>query len=156
MLRKLQIAFSGTCGTIGALLIALWVRSYTYHDVYDLDPGRSVMLRIASERGCMQMAPWVFDRDSLPMPYVRHVCIPVALLGKPTPKWRPWVYVKQNYLDGSVERSLVLPYWFLVASFGSLSMVFPVVRTRRYSVRALLIVTALVALVLGLIAVFNR
>jgi hypothetical protein len=156
ILGLLKIAFTATCGTICTVLIAFWVRSYTFHDVYDLDAGRAAMLRIVSEHGLMQIAPWVFERDSLPVPYLRHVSIPVALLGKPATKWRPWLYGKQNYFDGAVERWLVVSYWFLVAFFGSLSIVFPVINTRRFSVRSLLVVTTLIAVVLGLVALVSR
>jgi hypothetical protein len=114
------------------------------------------MLCVYSWEGVILFAPWVFSSGLRPEAGFTHDAILNvdleaihAKAGRPLKKWHSWKYSKHNYPDGSTERDLFLPHWFLAVVVGSIGAV-PWIK-RRFSVRTLLIATALVAVGLWLI-----
>jgi hypothetical protein len=120
--RKPRIAWSTFCGIACALLIVLWVRSYSDYAIINWNLDGDHVLRAMHHRGTV---------------YAEHRHI------KPYPMGR--FFVQENWMT-----LLKLPYWFLaftVAVFGSL----PWFIQRPFTLRTLLIATTLVAVVLGMV-----
>jgi hypothetical protein len=146
MLKYLRFAWSVGCGIVCLLLIAMWVRSYYFHDYGEFDyASRAIILDSARGETAIGTYP-----------------LPVRF---PT-NWRSWVTDEMDWLPGTgfvrpatvlgfalitIERHtwLFMPYWFhtmLFVAFGA----GPWIR-RQFSLRTLLIATTLVAVVLGII-----
>jgi hypothetical protein len=51
--RKLRIAFSSMCGIVFLLLIALWVRSYSWHDYITVAQANVRFIQLETHRGSM-------------------------------------------------------------------------------------------------------
>jgi hypothetical protein len=147
--RKLRIAFSAACLIACVLLIALWVRSYTWAESYYKDVGQIycggsllrgvVVLHWLDASKCQNS-----DRGYTwgPAPGVR--------LDKTFPVHFYGFFFTKN----TTGLSLVVPIWFLmVVSIGC--AVAPWL-SWRFSIRTLLIAMTLVAVVLGLIVVLSR
>jgi hypothetical protein len=118
------------------------------------------MLRVVSREGVVLFAPWVFGSGRRPVAGITHRAISNVQLeaiqakaGTTLKKWHPWKYSKHNYAGGSIERDLTLPHWFLVAVVGTIGVW--IKYPPRFSLRALLITTSLVAVGLGVIVLLN-
>lgn len=136
--RKLRITFSAACGIVCLLLIALWVRSYWWADLINVDAPSPLAIQLTSARG-----------------------ITTASIYKSEQGW-DWVRVPPEYfpIGGSEKCSFQLyelkgvwtimaPHWFselLSATFA----VVPWLRWR-FSLRTLLIAITLMAVVLGVL-----
>jgi hypothetical protein len=135
------------------MLIALWARSYTYSDSWDLHSGR-IMLRVLSRKGVVVIAPWVFTNRSSQVKFTHHTnsiaqseAFEVVSTGRPL---RPWKIGRHSYPTGSVEYDLILPHWFLAVASTTLAGV-PWLRwSARFSLRTLLVTTTLIAVALGM------
>ena len=138
--RKLRIALSATCLIACALLIVLWVRSYWWGDVLQF---RSFPedFGIGSVHGVIGA-----DGNINPLKYIS------------SPGWKLWSYPTFKEMTRSpflykyapaVGFELNLPHWLPSLIFGMLATL-PWIR--RFSLRALLVATTLIAMVLGLIA----
>jgi hypothetical protein len=143
--RKLRIAWSVVCAIACVLLIALWVRSYTWRDgVW----GRFSDLQgfvLSSYEGRIQLA---LERGLGIFPWRIVYAEPVERNGPP------------NYFP-AIECPLstfgqywAMPYWLLLALLSPLAAA-PWLRLR-FSLRTLLIATTLVAVVLGAIVYSSR
>jgi hypothetical protein len=130
-LRKLRIAFSILCGIVCLLLIGLWVRSYYY---YDLGTSRIVVMR-----GNLYLAQMLAIGPS----------------GTSTAKFRRTMLGTYAVPAGDfiVEplNAFAIPQWLLVLSVLLLAVAPWLPRSRRFSLRTLLIATTLVAFVLGMV-----
>jgi len=140
--RNLRIAWSVAWTLACALLIALWVRSYSWFD----------MSTSTSRHALSVTDGWLFWDT------------PIAAVLKPKPAAPRPPVVKEHFgfvsLSLSVatvqpidrfalmRRGKALPFWVPVLLAGTLAAV--VWRHWKFSLRTLLIVTTLVALVLGL------
>ena len=134
--RKLRIAWSVFCGLACVLLVVLWVRSYTWWDNVDSGGGHSIdsfggRLLIDEEIGFSQ-PDWTASLVSGP------------ILGS-TIEWSTFPTA------GTITRGTgtAIPDWLLVLTSGVFAAA-PWLRWH-YSLRTLLIATALVAVVLGAI-----
>jgi hypothetical protein len=135
--RKLRIAWSVGCGLLCLLLIALWVRSYWASDnvswVYSTPRGIAATVFAGQIQISKYLyaganrVEWRLNRSTEESPVM----------------WK----LGLGYGPGSV----VLPLWLLAILTGVLSLA-PWFSLKRFSLRALLIATALVAVVLGLVA----
>jgi hypothetical protein len=125
------------------LLIALWVRSYSWTDQLSGPLFQLGILQVSSIRGGLvaQVNPhrpgyqWNVDH------YYRN---------------RPWVARLPFRFGGEFRRipnGLTMPHWFLVLVVGSVAAILWTPWSRRFSLRTLLIATTLVAIVLGLMIV---
>jgi hypothetical protein len=161
--RKLRIAWSVICGVACVLLVVLWVRSYWAVQCVERLTEGLWYEGIASERGVLRI--WIngesrieFDVNGLDAsdPAVRSMN---DHTGFPTQEPVGWNYV--SYPPVGVDSgfglimdeyvfSFSVPHWFLVLAAGAIATI--PWKPWRFSLRALLIATTLVAMVLGLIA----
>src|SRR4051794_30867623 len=137
--RKLRIAWSVFWGLACVLLIVLWVRSY-WHGEGLLIPLRNYDgMRLASFRGRIG-----FEPDPRPTRWEWRIEPATA----PNFDWDRWERNTPQWIVGQNDRVLV-PHWFPLIVAGSLSAA-PWLRWR-FTLRTLLIVTTLVAVVLGFV-----
>jgi hypothetical protein len=148
--RKLRIAWSGACGAVCLLLIALWARSYWRAEVVT---GRHIAhYEAISVRGRLKLS--LLD-DPWPVPLVSNH----KSFG-PDQRESDILYEHvQLYANGRGFRwdkhvRVLLPYWFpvvLLAICAGLPWL-----PSRFSLRTVLIATTLVAVVMGLVAYAAR
>jgi hypothetical protein len=134
--RKLRIAWSVAWGVVAVLLIVLWVRSYDRgYRFWEQQAG--IEAGIGAEGGTVFC--WRMDRSA-----DGHADFPWTFT-----KWNAGRFPRQFVFEHSTFGTATqCPTWVLlimVAAAGSTAWV------RRFSLRTLLIVTTLVAVVLGLI-----
>jgi hypothetical protein len=140
--RKLRIAWSVVCGILCLLLTALWVRSYLRWDVVCQDKW-AAFIAVSSSRGYVQLVAadnplqsqaqgWTISRRPLLIRFPRFKTN-TGFAWSATPN----------------AMSLTVPHWLLVLCCLLLSTT-PWIHWR-FSLRTLLIATALVAGVLGLL-----
>jgi hypothetical protein len=153
--RKLRIAFSAVCGVLCLLLILLWVRSYWWLDSLDgrlIHPSR---VQLKSREGQLQYtaapipAKWELRSRRLSEldPELLEIIRKQGLLWR----WRHqlWRWGRDDFRGIT---KLYFPHWFVVVAFVVLGTIPWLHRTSlRFSLRALLIATTLVAILLGLI-----
>jgi hypothetical protein len=156
---KLRIAWSVVWGVVTMLLIGLWTPSYS-HQIHFLgwtSSARSVS--VLSYNGWMQFdtnwhdtSDWVV-KAQLPNweATIRHI-EPDPLFGitpnlAPHPRWSS--YHSSERLSSYSQ--VTVPGWFPVLVAISLTGLPWITLSRRFSLRTLLIATAVVAVVLGLI-----
>ena len=151
--RKLRIAWWAACGILCLLLVALWVRSFWARDTtIGVISGTELHLTATSLNGAGAIAfdrwtgtphPWIFRSvsDAQNMVSAFPDAIGVA----------PLSWFGFRWLFRQTVVVVVIPYWFLVL-FGVSTCVLPWIHWR-FSLRALLIATTLVAVGLGLIAI---
>jgi hypothetical protein len=150
MLRRLLNTTSIACIVACVVLTGMWVRSYRWLDqlqgrvlgrqvVIDLIPGR--LLFVEHGLGASLDRPWsiesypVADRSTL-----------ADLQGLPKP------FLGFSATLASNHSILMVPYWFLVFTSGSLAMDFRGQRLWGFKLRSLFIVTTFLAAVLGMSA----
>jgi hypothetical protein len=143
-IRKLRIAWSIVCGIACVLLIALWVRSY-----WNVDSIITKLGLISSVEGSFvstslfHLSPtdthaWEFDEHSYEITFPESTFLGFHFVGDTL----GWV--------------ALVPQWFVVLAAVTLAAA-PWLRwSKRFSLRTLLIVTTLVAVVLGLIVAMLR
>jgi hypothetical protein len=146
-LRYLRIAFSVTCGIACLLLIALWVRSYWWCDIWQQTISGRQLEVIAVEGRLKITKPeppyWVSG-----LPPIRSY-----RTGRPeaetlTQHVRRFANARGFGIEQGESKAILVPYWFLLIIGGTCSAV-PWIR--RFSLRSLLVATSLVAVVLGAI-----
>jgi hypothetical protein len=135
-LRYLRIAFSTTCGITAVLLVVLWVRSYYAAD----------SLRLSRQSGSVVLASGYGGLSLLTSD------------GTLDPGWKlnhrqpDFIVSKSRFRFGFQDGVLGVPHWFAVISAATVAAVPWISQARwRFSLRTLLIATALIALVLGTI-----
>jgi hypothetical protein len=159
--RKLRIAFSAVCGVLCLLLIALWVRSYKYHEeVYwktEYWNGFGVW------SGAGRIVLTVHPSDT-PSTHDRLVYLGafsasnrqsvLERIDRVLPTI--WGFGAGRRSDNQLIQAMV-PDWFSVLVFAILAAL-PWARQLnwRFSLRTLLITTTLVAILLGLIVYAAR
>jgi hypothetical protein len=156
--RKLRIAWSVGIGIAFALLIVLWARSYSFVDQYYHHVWAKWLL-VQSREG--QVLICLTPASEVPQDHEWWGGQTIEIWGSSAPaselpfclKWFMPFHEVAPYQD--LYRSLIVPHWFLVA----LSAIFAIApyapwkwRTQkmRFSLRSLLIATALIAVVLAL------
>jgi hypothetical protein len=151
--RKLRIAWSVTWGLLAILLCVLWVQSYSHTMSYAVSFGRSGLcaaldstrdrvLISASTTGGGQLQPY------LPGNNRRKIDVELwNLIRASENRWGFGIYRDFTLINTS---TLILPHWFLISLSVAVAAVPWVTLRRRFSLRALLIATTLVAVVLGL------
>jgi hypothetical protein len=149
--RKLRIAWSVVWGLLAVLLIALWVRSYWWHDALTLRYALSVNYQ--STRGeqflSFQLEPWKQYKDSKTKPDPRRIW-DWTLQSRPVPTG-DHKKLGLFWLWGREGLTLTAPHSFFVIA-GVAGAALPWIgRAKRFSLRTLSIATTLLALVLGLV-----
>jgi hypothetical protein len=151
-LRYLRIAFTAACGFACILLSALWIRSYWRSDICAVAVSNSSFVGVGSSLGvfkaCHADFPpgffggrWQFQ--SSPIVNRRDFQI------RPSPRYR-------GALGFGIARDptmlmLHVPHWFCIGVIGALATLPWIKSLRRFSLRTVLIVTTIVAAILGLI-----
>ena len=139
--RKLRIAWSVVWGVVAVLLLVLWVRSHYLVDQVHLPIGESTAIALDSIPDAFSVR--ISDQTSVG-----------ATHSAPTSEWlaaarellgRPWSGKLQF---GIASGGFYSSYWIFVL-LSSVLAVAPWLR--RFTLRALLIATTLVAIVLGLV-----
>jgi hypothetical protein len=143
MLKYLRIAVTALCLTACVLLIALWVRSYWRTEIY-IGKIFSWSFEVAQDRGSAG-----------------------SRMQQVNPQ-NPWPYGLHSYPAGSFEMASGIgirwgegvprfwfPHWIAVLMTTLLGVAPWLPWSRRFSLRALLIATTLVAVGLGAIALLN-
>ncbi len=155
ILRLLRIAFSVVCGIACLLLIGLWLRSLNRIDRIQLRyqapkaidistlPGQ-VLVAMIVEQPIVIPATQSYSSYKIWPPWFRTM----RLINSDGTTWNFGVWTQPNYAG------VHIPIWFLIL----LSIAFAVGAWAplRFSLRTLLIATALIAVVLGIVAVANR
>jgi hypothetical protein len=145
--HKLRIAFAAVCGALGLLLIALWVRSYSWHDAAGrIQSSRAVMA--ASVQGRISIYSQQLGVDD----QWRFVSTPVQ-----HPETSRLFNVPRWYNRYPSYIGLAIPHWLPILVLFALGTL----ACRRefksqFSLRTLLIVGTLIAVGLGLIVVVSR
>jgi hypothetical protein len=148
MLRKVRIAFSVVCGILCVLLIVLHVRSFTNRDDFWVRYGKDGYIGILSLRGCIfQNIYYEGVRPDRPFSYdyftIRSSPINLGHFAEQLSffKFDAWTFPERCGYQ--------VPHWFLIlvtASFSALPWV-----KWQFSLRTLLVVTTIAALLLGAI-----
>jgi hypothetical protein len=150
-LRYLRIAFSVTCGIACVVLIALWVRSYWREDTLSLNrPYRLIMVSLC---GDVQLFHTGFE-CMFASEIDRSFDVRTAeILPEKIRHGKSFSFTRGNY-EGDLE--IDVPHWCPIVVMASL-VVFPWIKwSNRFTLRNLLTVTTLVAVVLGLIVYATR
>jgi hypothetical protein len=146
MLRKMRIAFSIVCGIICLLLIVLWVRSNTTRDSV-FWPWTNHALHVNSLKGHVVICLLGKGHSAQWVPFkIQHVTIGESFKTD----------FDRNVLGFYVERKpnelrLDIPYWFFVITCLMIAASLWLHDKWRFSLRALLVATTLVAVLLGAI-----
>jgi hypothetical protein len=148
--RKLRIAWSVLCAIACVLLIVLWVRSCWWWDVGQGPLLEGVQFSAASQRGRLIVSIGAFEivpitswgGHSVQSNYEQ-----VAILSRIAPTGFAFFHSGGYWV-------IHIPHWFATSGLAALAAA-PWLRWR-FRLRTLLIATALVAVVLGLIVWANR
>jgi hypothetical protein len=142
MLKYLRIAVTALGLMACVLLVALWVRSFTWCDAKFVQIGR-FQYDVTSLRGCIVFGRAVLQGNAK----LTSASIPAAHASLGDLREPYFWFAARKGVSGFC---IVLPMWFpILMAVGIASAPW----IRRFSLRTLLIATTLVAVVLGLMAV---
>ena len=150
--RKLRIAFSATCSIACVLLIALWVRSYRRIDNCSGHIGEPFLV-IRASRGELGIGSLTSPSKTYPLWSITSDKPDGKRLWSPVLEDRPplsWVGIRYQQLS-PVIALFTVRYWLPVLITAIFAYAPWIGRATRFSLRALLIATTLVAVVLGII-----
>jgi hypothetical protein len=164
MLKYLRIAATALCLTACVLLVALWVRSFRYDDVLEKRTGSQVF-QVRSLKGRLLFSKLdPFRNNPLRDPVIAKEILESASTGRThrsSPANESIGHIMRGnvlgfgFFDTGVTVGMVAAYWFAVLLFATLATVPWIPWLRRFSLRTLLIATALVAVGLGVIVAVN-
>jgi hypothetical protein len=157
-LRNLRIAFSALCLTVCVSLIGLWVRSYYSRDMTrGCIGGSHLHLSVTSLKGEVAIAfdEWIGDPHAWMFESVSNsenmIAVFSSVTGKPPVSW---VGFRWQFKPSLVV--IVFPFWIVVLTPATFTVIPWLHWKRRFSLRTLLIATTLVAAVLGAIVWATR
>ena len=154
-LRYLRIAFSVTCLIACVLLVVLWVRSYWVQyriicpaagqGVIEVDSAAGVVW--VQESDLLSAIKWnqslyQFKLDNTYLAFVNDLRQKTCM---------GFARFDENLGLGAMVRPTVFPHWFLVLLSAAVAYMPWLPWSNRFSLRTLLIVTTLIAVLLGLI-----
>jgi hypothetical protein len=150
MARYLRIAAAVVFALLALAFVALWVRSYYYLDRVHVPAGGKAVLGFGSYAGNTAWG-WgtkrIFAARRWHLSSQHHSeVVGFNFRGKNS------FYGFNLDGNGVTHVRVTSPHWFLAAASGALAALFAFTRTWRFSIRAMLIATAVLAGVLGLIA----
>ena len=152
MLKYLRIAVTALSLTACALLIALWVRSYTYLDVLTgntLGP-KPEFLTVATAKGSLtfKWSTEAFPSFSEAEWEVYRLPMDPQLIGADYPQdWLP------SMDRDNTSTELLIPFWMLALTISAFGAAPWLHWSKRFSLRTLLIATTRVAVGLGVAVV---
>jgi hypothetical protein len=142
MVNYIRIAVTALNLTACVLLIALWVRSYRWHDSLGGPVSATRVVMAWSIRGELyfqsyEHSPylWQVRRAPLILPGIAH---------------SPFRFGGEFEL---IANGFGIPHWFVVFATAALAAAPWITALRRFGLRTLLIATTLVAVVLGIVVV---
>ena len=144
--RKLRIAWSVAWGLVAVLLVTSWIRSYEFNDVLQGSFGRGSGFAITSLEGRINLTTMAVPGS-----------LPWNVSSQPLEDWPRfqiplWPPGRQFGIERHADHTHIgARHWFFVA-FSMALVATPWLRfLKRFSLRTLLVVTTLVAVVLGAI-----
>ena len=156
-LRYLRLLCATLCGIACVLLCVLWVRSYS-SSVF-------VVMPLPGPLGSVLIEP-AHGRVTACAVYGQRLAngsnaSPWGIHYKSLDEWepgRPPLAARGNFTLSRWKQfyCLIVPYWFFALTSGLLGVMFFQKQTLRFSLRTLLIVTALLAVLLGTFIALNR
>ena len=167
MPRRLLNIASIVCLVLCVALMGMWVRSCSFCDLLNGSFCTTQGFIIDSEQSRLSLA-WVTFSPRIPRYEWRYNAVPLhdylELLEEmrekinvpPQKEWpepKPFGFGARMRPD---EWMACVPYWFLVATTGSLAMIFRLRWPLRFTLRSLFIATTFLAVVLGMIAWLDR
>jgi hypothetical protein len=150
--RKLRIAFSAVCGVVCLLLIALWVRSYWWYDIFNVQLAESRPLRIYSQSGLFYIGT-AHDLGSdrhKPGDWSFHH----SQIERDRNELWTWFRFRCQLIWN--DFFIFVPHWALVLTSGAFAAIAYFKSNCRFSLRSFLLATTLVALILGIIIVLTK
>ncbi len=151
LIRWLRITASAVCLVVCGLLVALWVRSYWRLDGIRGPLSSTKQLYIASSMG--KFAVRVVDAD----PTIHWGVKSIKRLGKDRLRAMGRVAVVDNRKFGFKGDDFLIPHWLLMLPFAALGTLAAIPWICwRFSIKTMLIVTAVVAVILGIIVWLTR
>ena len=145
---SLRIPWSVGCGIACALLIVLWVRSYTTRDVAWC-PGKKLAVEINSHSGHLALVVTTLEQRGGGFSPFKTSHLPID--GRPTLSFKDnvvgFLWRRQDNLT-----RIDIPFWFLMLIGIAIAAVPWLRETWRFSLRTLLIAVALFSAMLGLMA----
>jgi hypothetical protein len=149
MLKYLRIAVTALSLTACLLLVALWVRSYRWQDSVNARvPGK---LDIIAWHLRGQIFFWVHDLRGLQVQFSTGPFYIAHESAAEFPVWETRFY----YRESPNGTGFGCPYWFAVLTVAVAAVAPCIEYYRRFSLRTLLIATTLVAVGLGIVAMFS-
>lgn len=146
VLNNLRIAISVICLVACVMLSGLWVRSFWYRD--QIDRGWATgCVHCRSDYGQLQL----YTAKNTPPSRVASGWYWKSVPYSRAPSFRRIVASESNNFGFYLDR-VVIPFWFPVLFSGAVVAANWVRLSTRFSLRALLIVMTLVAIMLGLTA----
>jgi hypothetical protein len=146
--KWLRISASAGCLILSGLLIALWVRSYSWNDNFARSHGNQRVTNFGSQNGSAYFVHYNYSSHIVPI--------------RPTAGWERY-RAKASKTAGSfqvVNSSGIilwqLPYWFLMLfiAIPGVVAILPWIRFR-FSLRTLFLVTTAVAVGLAMVMYFQ-
>jgi len=156
MLKSLRIAVTALSLTACVLLIALWVRSYSWCDIFEKRTA-STLVQVDSRTGRLTFWQFIPPKNLPPKDILDGMSIGrfywrYPIVNAPRrPYWYQASILDFGRFGGGTERVTFIPYWFPVLISAACAALPWIHRSRRFSLRTLLIATTLVAVVLGII-----
>jgi hypothetical protein len=149
MLKYLRMAVTALGLTACLLLVALWVRSYTWRDELGvLFDGNSKLALLQSHPGRLNASLNHAGSDTFSQEAYSQIISTQRWTPPRDEGFRPFV---PRIWAGVHSNGIELPYWLLICAAGTLATI-PWLRwSRRFSLRTLLIATRLVAVGLGIV-----
>jgi hypothetical protein len=147
--RKLQIVWSVACGIACLLLIALWVRSHWCLQIFEQQTA-SKAAQISSVKGRIAVA--ILD----PRTSTTRGRSYLSVAPGDAADWRKGGVSGFAYHADRSMTALVAPHWLPALLCSAIAVVPWISQSWRFSLRTLLVVTALVAAVFGLTAAVLR
>jgi hypothetical protein len=163
MLRRLLNIASIVCLILCVALMGLWVRSARHADEWKGRLTGSSGFLIKSDECRLVSSVFVLDPNknhSLPEDWPRVAStafgqtqfMQIPTLSKQGALY-PWGFSSGRT---SSSRLVMLPYWFLVLASGMLAILFQLRSPWQFNLRSMLLLTTLLAVVLGMIAWLDR
>jgi hypothetical protein len=140
--RRLRIAWSVLCGVVCVLLIGLWVRSYWRLEILE-KRTRLQAVQISSVKGHIAIAR-LDPRATIGRSFS-------SVVAGDSADWRKKGCLGFAYYHDGLVTALIAPHWAPALLSATLAAAPWISRSYQYSLRTLLITTALVAVALGLI-----
>jgi len=150
--RNFRIAWSVAWGVVVVLLCVLWVRSFWWWDMFRLLPSaNSWRMGVDSAYGSVALGLGKGETSWLTSNPIDQTSIDLL-----TSSMRENTFFGVGYLSAPTFFSVLIPHWAMILLSATIASIPWLRRSKRYSLRTLLIATTLIAVVLGIIVFVSR